>query len=799
MENFDELEALRERIRMLEERQAELLALRQLTPASDTRLRLITDYSTDMITFLTPEGRFLYVSQGAESVLGYTPEELQLLGRYLFEFLCPDETERAQEAYQELLKEPGVRTLTCRMVRQNGVEVWVESVNETVVDERTGAVSKIIAISRDVTQRKQVEEHLRRLEARHRALLNAIPDLIFVNNADGVFLDFSARPGTELRIPSHQIVGSHLRDALPERVVNQALDSIHATLETGETRVFEYPLPVDGEIEYFEARTVRVSPAEALTIVRRITERRRAEHRLRESQQKLRLLVDQSPLAVIGWDLEFQVTEWNPAAERTFGYRKSELLGRRGTEVLVPVELHGAVEAVFSELVQRRGGYRSTNENVTKDGRTILCEWYNTPLVGENGEVVGVASLVQDVTERAQAEEARRRLEAQMLHTQKLESLGVLAGGIAHDFNNLLVGVMGNAGLALMEMPADSPARPAVQAIEQAAVRAADLTRQMLAYSGKGKFLIQNVNLSHLVGEMSHLIMVSISKTAIVNEELAGDLPAVEADATQLQQVVMNLIINASDALEQRPGTITVRTGTMQASRDYLAEAFLAEKLEPGTYVYLEVADTGHGMDAETRSRIFDPFFTTKTTGRGLGLAAVLGIVRSHHGTIRVTTAAGAGTAFRVLLPPAKNQSAPPPPQVEAPPAKPITGTVLVVDDDETVRGVARSILVRHGYKVIMAYDGVEGVERFKENPDGIDLVLLDMTMPRMSGEETFAVLRKIRPGVRVLLTSGYNEQEAVARFISEGLSGFVQKPFRVRELLEKVAQAINATAGGNL
>lgn len=396
-----------------------------------------------------------------------------------------------------------------------------------------------------------------------------------------------------------------------------------------------------------------------------------------------------------------------------------------------------------------------------------------------------------DTTDLVRAEEERRRLDLQVQQTQKLESLGVLAGGIAHDFNNLLVAILGNAGLALMELPPESPAWQTVLAIETAAQRAAELTRQMLAYSGKGKFVIEQLNLSRVVEEMAHLLEISVSKRAVLKYRFAPDLPAIEGDATQLRQVIMNLITNASDAIGDRSGVISVSTGLIDADAAYLKTAYMDDDLPEGQYVYLEVADTGIGMDAETAARIFDPFFTTKFTGRGLGLAAVLGIVRSHRGAIKLSTVPGRGTTFTILFPaagpPAPPGPAPAPETASAPLPRAV---ILVVDDDETVRAVTRRMLELSGFTVLLAADGAEAVALYRERP-GIDLVLLDLTMPAMDGEETFRELRRLDPGVRVILTSGYSEQDAADRFAGTGLAGFIQKPYRPQDLIEKVRVAL--------
>jgi signal transduction histidine kinase len=409
------------------------------------------------------------------------------------------------------------------------------------------------------------------------------------------------------------------------------------------------------------------------------------------------------------------------------------------------------------------------------------------PLRDLEGEVKGLMGAALEITERKQSEEERRRLEAQMQHAQKLESLGLLAGGIAHDFNNLLMGVMGNAGLALMQLGSESPARPWVEHIQTAAQRLAELTNQLLAYSGKGKFVARRVDLNGLVGEMGDLLHTVVSKNASMSHRLAEEPLVIEADPTQLRQVVMNLITNASEALGEAQGLITVSTGRMTADSAYLESTLLGGEAAPGGYAFLEVSDTGCGMDPETRERIFEPFFTTKFTGRGMGLGAVLGIVRGHHGALQVYSEPGRGTTMKVLLPlseqPAEDAGEPRAAEGLIPGGL----TVLVVDDEEMVRELTRTSLEHYGLRVVTAADGQEGVEVFAERAGEIDLVLLDMTMPRLGGEEAFRELRRIKPGVPVILSSGYNEQEATARFAGKGLAGFIQKPYRPSELIEHI------------
>ena len=381
-----------------------------------------------------------------------------------------------------------------------------------------------------------------------------------------------------------------------------------------------------------------------------------------------------------------------------------------------------------------------------------------------------------------------QRTEERLRQTQKLESLGVLAGGVAHDFNNLLTGIMGGISLALDREPPSSPRRRYLEDAIQASERAADLTRQLLAYAGKGRFIIQPVNLSDLVREINRLIEISIPKNVRVVLNLSGALPPIEGDPAQLQQIVMNLLMNAAEAIaSNQVGLVVAETGMAQVDENYLRKTLRAENAAPGEYVYIEVRDTGCGIDEATLSRIFDPFFTTKFMGRGLGLAAALGIVRGHGGALKVDSVRGQGSTFRVLLP-AKGVSQQKR-TIEFPVVERSSGnqTILVVDDEEIVRKAARNSLESWGYRVLLAENGQIAVDLFTEARDRISLVLLDMTMPVMNGEEKLLHLQRIEPGVKVILTSGYDESEAMVRFQGAGLAGFIQKPYTASRLVERV------------
>lgn len=513
---------------------------------------------------------------------------------------------------------------------------------------------------------------------------------------------------------------------------------------------------------------------------------------LEAERQRYRDLFEFAPDGYLVTDADGTIQEANQAAARLLGVRQDFLAGKP-LVVFVAGEAHRAFSAYLARLhdghLDRVAEWQTTVQ--PRSGPPFPITVTTGRIRDRKGRLVGLRWLLRDSTERVRTEVARRQWEAQLQHTQRLESLGVLAGGIAHDFNNLLTGVLGSAELALLRLPQDAPARPEVEQIVTAAHRAADLTGQMLAYSGRGTFCVQPILLPALIREMEPLLRASLPKTCTLDFHLGGALPAIEADATQLRQVVMNLVLNAGEALGDTDGVLTVRVAGRECDRAYLAGGVLDTKIPEGPYVALEVTDTGCGMSEETQARMFEPFFTTKFTGRGLGLAAVLGIVRGHRGTIRVTSEPGRGTQIEALFPPTEKPVLPRP---LAPPVAPDwrgTGTILVVDDEPHIRAVAELALKKTGFTVLTAADGQEAVAVFQEHAPTIRAVLLDLTMPHMDGAATARALRQIRPEVRIVLSSGYTAEEATRQFTARDLVGFLQKPYAIEDLVAAVRGAL--------
>jgi PAS domain S-box-containing protein len=540
-----------------------------------------------------------------------------------------------------------------------------------------------------------------------------------------------------------------------------------------------------------EVRALRARVAELERKLERLAE---AEEQVLGARAQAQALLDNIPHMAWMKNTEGVFLAVNEAFARACGHHKSDILGKTDRDIW-PLE-HAERYMSDDQRVIASGTQFFVEEPIADQGNVSWFETFKTPIRDARGVVIGTVGLARDITDRKQAEEQRRLLERRIQETQKLESLGVLAGGIAHDFNNMLVGVLSNAELALLEsseLAAGTSIAARLKDVRNAAQHAAELTSQMLAYSGRGHFDVRPMSLNEVVSEMGHLLVASISKKARVTYELSPDLPAVQADVPQMRQVIMNLITNASEALEDRVGTIQVRTGTERAG-DTLKNLYGPVSIVPGPYVFLEVTDDGVGMSEETQARLFEPFFTTKFTGRGLGLSAVQGIVRGHGGGIVLRTALGAGTTVKVLLP---STDTPPAPVVrqalDATQTWTGSGLVLLVDDDAHVRTVSELLLRSIGFEVITVDGGHDAIREFERRAEDVRVVVLDVTMPDLGGDQVLKELRKRRPDVPVLLCSGYSEEEMSERFSPEDMATFLQKPYtfdlfraRLRDLLSR-------------
>ncbi len=510
---------------------------------------------------------------------------------------------------------------------------------------------------------------------------------------------------------------------------------------------------------------------------------------LRKSEARLRQVIDLVPHFIFARDARGRFILVNQAVAELYGTTVENLTGKSDAD-LAPVARHFGADD--HEVIRSGMPVEIPEKSITDaTGKTRILHTVKIPFTCANSDLPSILGVAIDVTDRKHSENEHRELTARVQHTQKLESLGVLAGGIAHDFNNYLVGILGHAGLALGKLSPDAPARRFVEAAEAAAKRAAGLANQMLAYSGKGNFVVSCVDLNALTEDLGSLLGASISKKAELRFDLAADLPPVEADASQIRQVAMNLITNASDALNDQDGVVTIRTGVKQIDRAYLSKTYLDDKLAEGHYVFLEVRDTGCGMSEDTKSRMFDPFFTTKTSGRGLGMAALLGIVRGHKGAIRVTSEPGTGTTIRVLLPASECAEAPAPTVIETTDSWCGSGIVLVVDDEPVAREVAQATLESADFEVLLAENGLDALEVVRRQGKDIVAVLLDLSMPQLDGAETSREMRRLCPGIKIILCTGYSEQTADELVTGRDVSGFLHKPYSPKALIDKLREIV--------
>jgi two-component system cell cycle sensor histidine kinase/response regulator CckA len=554
-----------------------------------------------------------------------------------------------------------------------------------------------------------------------------------------------------------------------------------------------------------------------------VTQRKRTEQALEVSEKLYRHLVDHASDIIYRTDLQGRFQIFNAIAPRLLGYPAEDLIGKTYLHLIRP-DFRARVRRFYREQLTRKLSHTYLEfPAVANDGSEI---WFgqNVEIIEEDGLTVGFQAITRDITrqrrqeevlkgaqedlerrvrdrtaeleqanerlrheiaERQREEKSRRELEAKIQHNQRLESLGVLAGGIAHDFNNLLAVVMGHAGLALPQIPEGSSARTSIEEVISAAKSAAQLTQQMLAYSGRGKFIIAPIDINHLIEDATRLIATLISKKAMLQLNLAPGLPTVEGDCAQLRQVLVNLLTNASDALGDSPGAIQVTTGIQLPDGSDGASVSPQRRSTDGAHVFIEVVDNGCGMDRATIGKIFDPFFTTKFTGRGLGLAAVQGIIRGHHGKLQVHSEPGRGSTFRVLFP----ASGKPVPYSATPEAICDTdchleGTVLIVDDELAVRSLASQILAGAGVTVLTAVDGCDALLQFEAHSQEIHAVLLDLTMPGLDGGEVFQRLIQSNPLLKVVLCSGYGARDADSKCGAHRPAGFLRKPYSPAELI---------------
>jgi len=760
-------------IRDITSRKAAEAALRR----SEARFALAFNASPDAINITRlDDGTYLEVSTGFERLTGWKRDEV--LGRTSVELgLWADPAER--QKMTTLLKEKGEFDATLFTFRCKDGTLIKGLMSGRLVS--LDGLPCLLTITRDVTVQEDAQQALGNLTDLIAAITAHVPAFISLLDRRGhmLFLNKVA-PGFAMA----DVIGMDFLDGLTDEAKPLGAQALARILAGSSQEVYEgFGWGPDRSPRWYRSimgpMIEKGQVVGAVLIAMDETERRRQEARLRESEDRFQALQSHTPDALfwirVGTQGELLLEGMNPAAESILGRKAQDVAGLPFEAFCAP-QLAAAFVAHDLECIAARKPLTFEEEIPGPDGSRYLSTTL-VPIQDDTGRIHRIVGSARDITQKRHMEEALRL-------SQKLESLGVLAGGIAHDFNNLLTAIMGNLNLAQLKLPEGSPALGHLEAVENTVLKASELTRQMLAYSGKGRFSVKPQDLDAVVNGMVHLLKVSVPKGASLSIHLAGNLPAVEGDAAQIQQVVMNLVTNAADALGDKEGVIRVATREEDLDEARIRAAFPAQDLEPGPFVVLEVEDTGCGMSPGVLARIFDPFFTTKVKGRGLGLSAMLGILKGHKAGILIQSREGEGSSFQVFFP-ASRGTAVPRPQAAAEPVSEFSGRLLLVDDEVIILDSIGLALETLGFEVIQARDGVEALERFEAARP--DLVLMDLTMPRMDGATAFAKMQALRPEVPVILSSGYDRQAL------EGVkpAAFVQKPYRLKELKKLLAEVL--------
>lgn len=750
------------------------------------------------------DARIIEANERYARFLGYALDALR--GMHLSQFTPADDLVTNTLFYEELIAGQHLSSTTdTRYVRNDGQIVWGH-LTVSLIRNEDGQPQSLLIVCEDITNRVSIEAALHESEQRWQFALEGVEDGLWDWDYPTGEVFFSERWHTMLgyvpgEIPGH--VSSWAKLVHPDDLP-KVMDVLQAHLEGfTPTYVCEHRCRhKNGNWVWILDRgkvVMRNAAGQPLRVVGTHTDmsdRRAAEEALRASEEHFRMLVESAPVAIAVIHAGL-VRKVNMACAQMFHYETPDAMhGIPVLELIAPADL-----PVMAGRMRRLAAGEAVESTYVTTG--MRCDQQTFPVSVSAVRIAdsdGFTSVVfcTDLTAQSRAESERLDLERQVLEAQKLESLGRMAGAIAHDFNNLLTSVLGQAALIAADLPPDSPYVAAIQEIHAAGQRAATLTAQMLTYSGRGAMSTQRLDLEGVIHDMETLIRSVIPATMTFTLDIPPNLPAINGDSVQIRQAITNLLINAAEAIGNAPGQITLSLRLIEADAALLSTTYPAPHLSPGPYLALTITDTGVGMDMAIRTNMFEPFFSTKFTGRGLGLPAVLGVVRGHGGTIQITSAPGSGTSISLLFPALAALPVTIGPTfscVSSEVANPAPATVLVIDDEEGVRAVTTRMLERAGYRVLAAADGPTGLYHYATQQEKIACVLLDLTMPVMSGQQVFQALRERDPAIPVVLMSGYAAEEATSRVGAAGLAGFLAKPFRPADLRDAIARAVRSVS----
>jgi PAS domain S-box-containing protein len=757
---------------------------------SERRFRALVENSTDGVSLIELDGTLLYTGPSTSRILGY--ESAEIIGLNIFDFIHPDDSERAKNSFIDMIGEPG-RTINglIRLRHRDGSWRWIEHVSKNLIAE--SSVQAVVSNYRDVTERRVAEEN----QARLVAILEATSDFVGVSDLSRRVLYLNRAGRRMIGIGDDEDVSStFVSDYHPQWAAKIISDegipiSIREGMWSGETALRSR----DGsEIPVLQLILAHEAPDGGVgflsTIARDITERKRAEESLRLSEKKYRDIFESAPIGIFQSTPSGRFIAVNAALTRILGYDSpQELMQINAAEMYYDPNQRAAIIDEYDEVGQALDLELLWKK---KDGSPVWVQLNAFAVKDEQGQTVRYESFARDITERKRAQEALQRAEEQLRQSQKMEAVGRLAGGVAHDFNNLLTAIIGCAELMWVQVNSSDPLRQTIEEIIKAGERAAELTSQLLAFSRKQMLQPRVLDLNSVVTNLEKMLWRLIGEDIELVTILAPDLGRVKADPSQIEQVILNLIVNSRDAMPDG-GKVIIETANVR-----LGESVGHLDTRPGPYVMMAVSDTGLGMDAETRQRIFEPFFTTKETGQGtgLGLSTVYGIIKQSGGDISVYSEKGAGTTFKIYLPRVEDTLA-----LERRSGERISKfaqmprgseTVLVVEDDKTVRKLACQALRLSGYHVLEAANAGEALLICERHDDTIHLMLADVIMPQMSGRELAVRLAPMRPEMKTLFMSGYTDN---AVFLQGGLEegvAFIQKPFTPNSLSRKVRKVLD-------
>ena len=745
---------------------------------SARRYRILVETAPDIFFTLSPEGTFTTLNSAFETVTGFSRTEY--IGRHFHSIIHPEDLHLVFDAFNSLKAGRTPSPYEVRILSQSGAYLIGEIISAPQI--QNGKMIAILGIARNITGQKRMEQSLTENETQYRDLFENAHDLIQSSGPDGSFqyvnrawretLGYNEEEIAQMSVLDivHPDSRIHFREMLERILAGEKIDRIGATFMTKAGK----PVIVEGSVK---RNIIDGRPVQTQGIFKNVTEHK-------HNEEFIKNVLDTVDEGFIVISRDFRVVSVNKAYCSKLKMTFDDIINRHCYEIshhmLSPCYESGE-DCAVQRTFETGEPHTAVHMHYDKEGDTVYTEVRSFPLKNSRGEIISAIEIHNDITEK-------KRLEEQLLHSQKMEAVGTLAGGVAHDFNNILTAIIGYSSLMQMKMAENDPLRPSVNSILASTERAASLTQSLLAFSRKQILAPKHVEMNTIVRRVEKLLERLIGEDIEITQVLHDEPLPIKADTGQIEQIMINLVTNARDAMP-RGGKLTIETGDVELSADFIKAHGYGK---PGKYALLTVTDTGAGMDKKTVKRIFEPFFTTKSTGKGtgLGLAIVYGIVKQHCGYISVYSEPGIGTTFKVYLPQIKaaiDHAMP----VSAPVPNGGTETLLVAEDDSSVRNLTTAVLQGFGYTVIEASDGEEALQKYRDNKDTIRLLIFDVIMPKKNGREAYNEIRKMNPSVKALFTSGYAADFIHKKGLLEDGVNFLSKPVSPNKLLNKVAEML--------